>query len=86
VIDDAAVIPRHVLGFDAKRGLPIVAKIAMGSLRNKLFILLPATLALSCFPPEMITPSSCWGEAYLCYEDGKNPRSRLSTSGARPSS
>jgi predicted DNA repair protein MutK len=56
VVDDAAVTPRYVLGFAAKRELPIVGKIAAGSLRNKLLILLPATLALSYFLPWMITP------------------------------
>jgi uncharacterized protein len=68
VIDDAAVTPRYVLGFDAKRELPIVTKIAVGSLRNKLFVLLPATLALSYFIPWMITPLLMLGGAYLCYE------------------
>ena len=56
VIDDAAVTPRYVVGFSAKRELPIVGKIAMGSLRNKLLILLPAALALSYFLPSAITP------------------------------
>ena len=56
VIDDAAITPRYVLGFNASRELPIVGKIAVGSLRNKLIILLPATLALSYFLPWTITP------------------------------
>ena len=43
VIDDTAVTPRYVVGFSSKRELPIVAKIAVGSLRNKLLILLPAS-------------------------------------------
>jgi predicted DNA repair protein MutK len=68
VIDDAAVTPRYVLGFDAKRELPIVTKIAVGSLRNKLLVLLPATLAMSYFIPGMITPLLMVGGAYLCYE------------------
>ena len=34
VIDDAAVTPRYVVGFSAKRELPIVARIAMGSLQQ----------------------------------------------------
>ncbi len=42
VIDDAAVTPRYVVGFSADRELPIVGKIALGSLKNKLLILLPA--------------------------------------------
>ena len=51
VIDDAAVTPRYVVGFAAKRELPIIAKIAWGSLRNKLLYLLPAALVLSFFAP-----------------------------------
>jgi uncharacterized protein len=68
VLDDAAVTPRYVLGFAAKRELPIVGKIAAGSLRNKLLLLLPATLALSYFLPSMITTLLVLGGAYLCYE------------------
>ena len=68
VIDDAAVTPRYVLGFSATRELPIVARIAAGSLRNKLFVLLPATLAVSYFLPRMLTPLLMLGSIYLCYE------------------
>ena len=68
VVDDAAVTPRYVFGFAAERELPIVGKIAAGSLRNKLLILLPATLALSYFLPWMITSLLMIGGAYLCYE------------------
>ena len=68
VIDDAAVTPRYVVGFAAARELPIVAKIAVGSLRNKLLILLPAALALSYFLPSAITPLLMIGGVYLCYE------------------
>lgn len=68
VIDDAAVTPRYVVGFAADRELPIVARIAMGSLRNKLLFLLPAALALSFFAPWAITPLLMLGGAYLCYE------------------
>ena len=68
VIDDPAVTPSYVIGFAAKRELPIVGKIAAGSLRNKLLILLPAALALSYFLPKTITPLLMIGGAYLCYE------------------
>jgi predicted DNA repair protein MutK len=68
VVDDAAVTPRYVVGFSAKRELPIVGKIAVGSLRNKLLILLPAALLLSYFLPWAITPLLMFGGAYLCYE------------------
>ncbi|MGH6707361.1 MAG: DUF808 domain-containing protein [Bradyrhizobium sp.] len=68
VIDDTAVTPGYVIGFAAKRELPIVGKIAAGSLRNKLLILLPVALALSYFLPWAITPLLMFGGAYLCYE------------------
>src|SRR5712671_3237129 len=68
VIDDAAVTPRYVIGFAAKRELPIVGRIAAGSLRNKLLILLPVALALGYFLPGLITPLLMFGGAYLCYE------------------
>lgn len=68
VIDDAAVTPRYVVGFAAARELPIVAKIAQGSLKNKLLFLLPGALALSYFLPVAITPLLMAGGAFLCYE------------------
>lgn len=68
VIDDAAVTPRYVDGFTADRELPIVGKIAWGSIKNKLIILLPAALILSIFLPWAITPLLMIGGAYLCYE------------------
>jgi uncharacterized protein len=68
VIDDTAVTPGYVIGFAAKRELPIVGRIAAGSLRNKLLILLPVALALSYFLPWTITPLLMIGGAYLCYE------------------
>jgi len=68
VIDDTAVTPGYVIGFEPKRELPIVGKIAAGSLRNKLLVLLPAALVLSYFLPGAITPLLMLGGAYLCYE------------------
>jgi predicted DNA repair protein MutK len=68
VIDDAAVTPRYVVGFSAARELPIVGKIAAGSLKNKLLILLPVSLALSLLAPWAIMPLLMIGGAYLCYE------------------
>jgi uncharacterized protein len=68
VIDDTAVTPGYVIGFAPKRELPIVGRIAAGSLRNKLLVLLPAALALSYFLPSAITPLLMLGGAYLCYE------------------
>ena len=68
VIDDAAVTPRYVVGFKAERELPIIGKIALGSLKNKLLFLMPAALFLSFFAPWAITPLLMLGGAYLCYE------------------
>lgn len=68
VVDDTAVTPRYVVGFAAHRELPIIGKIAMGSLVNKLFILLPAALLLSAFAPWLIMPLLMLGGAFLCYE------------------
>ncbi len=68
VIDDAAVTPRYVIGLSPARELPIIGRIALGSLGNKLLILLPAALALSLLAPWAITPLLMIGGAYLCYE------------------
>jgi uncharacterized protein len=68
VIDDTAVTPSYVIGFAAKRELPIVGKIAAGSLRNKILILLPVAMALTYFAPWAIKPLLMLGGAYLCYE------------------
>jgi len=68
VVDDAAVTPRYVVGFAADRELPIVAKIARGSLKNKLVFLLPGAIALSWLLPAAITPLLMAGGAFLCFE------------------
>ena len=68
VVDDAAVTPRYVTGLSPSRELPIIAKIALGSLRNKLLLLLPAALLLSAFAPWAITPLLMAGGAFLCFE------------------
>ena len=68
VIDDAAVTPKYVQGFDARRELPVIWRITKGSLRNKLLFLLPAGLALSAFAPWAIAPLLMLGGCYLCFE------------------
>jgi predicted DNA repair protein MutK len=68
VVDDTAVTPRYVVGFAASRELPMIARITVGSLRNKLLILLPAALLLSLFAPWAITPLLMAGGLYLCFE------------------
>jgi len=68
VVDDTAVTPRYVQGFTPDRELPIIKRIAVGSLRNKLLIILPAALLLSQFVPWVLTPILMLGGTYLCYE------------------
>ena len=68
VIDDAAVTPKYMQGFDASREVPIVWKIARGSIFNKLVILLPVALLLTSFAPWLIAPLLMLGGAYLCFE------------------
>jgi uncharacterized protein len=68
LIDDAAVTPRYVVGFASERELPIIYKIARGSLINKLLYLLPGALLLSTVAPWSITPLLIVGGAYLSYE------------------
>ncbi|HSE55873.1 MAG TPA: DUF808 domain-containing protein [Nocardioidaceae bacterium] len=68
VVDDTAVTPQYVHGVTAKRELPIIRRIAIGSLRNKLLIILPAVLLLSQFLPVLITPLLMVGAIYLCFE------------------
>ena len=68
VVDDTAVTPRYVAGLSPERELPIIWRIARGSLRNKVVFILPAALLLSQFLPWAITPLLTLGGAYLCYE------------------
>lgn len=68
VVDDTAVTPQYVHGVTAKRELPIIRKIAVGSLRNKLLMILPAVMLLSQFLPVLITPLLMVGATYLCFE------------------
>ncbi|AMN53852.1 ABC transporter [Labrenzia sp. CP4] len=68
VIDDAAVTPKYVAGFSPAREIPIVWRIAKGSIKNKLIFLLPAGLVLNEFLPGIITPLLMLGGAYLCFE------------------
>lgn len=68
VIDDTAVTPAYVIGLSPKRELPIIWRITLGSLRNKLIFLLPICLLLGYFAPALITPLLMVGGAYLCFE------------------
>ena len=68
VVDDTAVTPRYVVGLAPERELPIIGKIALGSLRNKLLFLLPAALLLTALAPFLITPLLMVGGSYLAFE------------------
>jgi len=68
VVDDTAVTPGYAMGFTPDRELPIVWKIALGSLRNKLLFLLPGAMLLSAFAPWAVTPILMCGGAYLAFE------------------
>ena len=68
VVDDAAVTPRYVTGFRPERELPMIRRIAIGSIRNKLVFILPAALLLSQFLPWLLTPILMVGGTYLAYE------------------
>jgi predicted DNA repair protein MutK len=78
VVDDTAVTPQYVHGLAAERELPIIRRIALGSLRNKLLIILPAILLLSQFVPFLLTPLLMIGGAYLCYEGAEKIWHRVS--------
>lgn len=68
VIDDAAVTPQYVDGLHPSRELPIIWKIARGSILNKLLIILPIALLLSAFIPWLLQPILMLGGAFLCFE------------------
>ncbi|MEU8094702.1 DUF808 domain-containing protein [Micromonospora chalcea] len=78
VVDDAAVTPQYVRSLAAERELPIIKRIALGSLRNKFFIILPAMLLLSQFVPWLLTPILMLGGAYLCYEGAEKVWAKIS--------
>jgi predicted DNA repair protein MutK len=78
VIDDTAVTPQYVTGFTPDRELPIIWRIAKGSLFNKIVIILPVALLLSLFLPWAITPLLMLGGAYLCFEGAEKVLEKLS--------
>ncbi|MDR7277384.1 putative DNA repair protein MutK [Catenuloplanes atrovinosus] len=81
VIDDAAVTPQYVRGLAADRELPIIKRIALGSLGNKAIIIVVALL-LSQFVPWLLTPILMLGGAYLCYEGAEKVWAKVSGHGA----
>jgi len=77
VIDDTAVTPQYVTGFTPDRELPIIWRIAKGSLFNKIVIILPVALLLSFFLPQAITPLLMAGGAFLCFEGAEKVLEKL---------
>ncbi|WP_209305725.1 DUF808 domain-containing protein [Mycobacterium sp. PS03-16] len=77
VVDDTAVTPQYVHGIAAERELPIIKRIAIGSLRNKLVFILPAALLLSQFLPWLLTPILMLGATYLCFEGAEKVWGRI---------
>lgn len=77
VIDDAAVTPSYVTGLDPARELPIIAKIAKGSLKNKLVFLLPGALLLSWLFPQGIIYLLILGGTYLAFEGAEKVLEKL---------
>jgi predicted DNA repair protein MutK len=68
MVDDTAVTPTYVHGIAAERELPIIKRIAKGSIRNKLLFILPAALILSEFLPTVVEIILIAGGTFLCFE------------------
>ncbi|GAA5144472.1 DUF808 domain-containing protein [Microbacterium pseudoresistens] len=68
VVDDAAVTPQYVQGITPARELPVVGKIALGSIANKFLIIIPLALLLTAFAPWVLPYLLIIGGSYLCFE------------------
>ncbi len=68
VIDDAAVTPQYVQGITPARELPVVWKIALGSIINKYVIIIPIALLLTAFAPGVLPFLLILGGGFLCFE------------------
>jgi predicted DNA repair protein MutK len=68
VIDDAAVTPQYVQGITPARELPVVWRIALGSLVNKFVIIIPIALLLTAFAPWVLPFLLIIGGGFLCFE------------------
>lgn len=77
VVDDTAVTPQYVHGIAAHRELPIIKKIAVGSLRNKLLLILPAAMVLSSFLPSALPVLLICGGTYLAFEGAEKIWERI---------
>lgn len=77
VIDDAAVTPSYVTHFTPDRELPVIWRIAKGSLINKLLFILPVALLLSQFFPLGVTLLLLVGGLYLAFEGAEKVLEKL---------
>jgi predicted DNA repair protein MutK len=77
VIDDAAVTPSYVTNFTPDRELPVIWRIAKGSMINKLLFILPAALLLSQFFPLGVTLLLLVGGLYLAFEGAEKVLEKL---------
>ena len=89
VTDDMAVTAEQALGIARERELPVVWKVALGSLFNKCVILVPAALLIAALVPWALTPLLMLGGAYLCFEGVEkilhkvaHPKDHVKTHGA----
>ena len=70
-VDDVATTPQYVTGITPDRELPIIKRITLGSLRNKLLIILPIGLLLTAVAPVLLPVALVIGGTYLCFEGGE---------------
>jgi predicted DNA repair protein MutK len=73
VVDDTC----GLRGLAADRELPIIKRIAVGSLRNKLLLILPIALVLSAIAPTLVEVILMLGGTYLCFEGAEKIYHRL---------
>jgi uncharacterized protein len=83
LIDDTAVTPAYVRGLAADRELPIIARIAKGSLKNKLIFVLPVAILLSAIAPILVEIILMCGGSYLCFEGAEKIHHFFASSGGK---
>ena len=76
-IDDVAATPQYVTGITPDRELPIIKRVTLGSLRNKLLIILPIGLLLTAVAPALLPVALVVGGTYLCFEGGEKILERV---------
>lgn len=76
-VDDVAATPQYVTGIRPERELPIIRRITVGSLRNKLLVILPAGLLATWLAPWLLPIALVLGGSYLCLEAGEKIGEKL---------